>query len=104
MPSRVEQFQALLVGQPENVMFRFSLAQALLAEKRTLEALPHLEACARDRSDWMVARILLGKALLELGRTAEAKPWLEQALQLAVEQHHEDPEREMRALLAEMPG
>lgn len=102
MPSRVEQFQTLLAGQPGNVMFRFSLAQALLAEKRAQDAVPHLEACARERSDWMVARILLGKALLELGRPAEAKLWLEQGLQLAIEQQHEEPEREVRALLAEL--
>jgi predicted Zn-dependent protease len=104
MASRVEQFETLLAGQPANVMFRFSLAQALLAERRPGDAVPHLEICAGERSDWMVARILLGKALLELGRPAEAKPWLAQALQLAVEQHHEDPEREVRALLADMPA
>jgi hypothetical protein len=50
----------------------------------------------------MMARILLGKALLSLGRKTEARPWLEEALQLAVEQSHEDPERELRALLADL--
>ena len=50
----------------------------------------------------MVARILLGKSLLATGRTAEARRWLENALRLAVEQHHEDPERELRALLADL--
>ena len=49
-----------------------------------------------------MARILLGKLLVQLGRRTEAKPLLEDALRLAVEQHHEDPERELRALLAEM--
>lgn len=50
----------------------------------------------------MMPRILLGKTLLGLGRRAEAKPWLEQALQLAVVQAHEDPERELRAILSEL--
>lgn len=83
-------------------MFRFSLAQALLRENQPEAALPHLEFCAQKKADWMMARILLGKTLVSLGRRAEAKPWLEQAFHLAVEQAHEDPERELRALLAEL--
>jgi predicted Zn-dependent protease len=100
--SRVEQFQGLVERQPDNELFRFSLAQALMAENRAAEAVPHFEACAAKRADWMVARILLGKALLQLGRRTEARTWFEDALQLAVAQHHEDPEREIRALLAEL--
>lgn len=99
---RSPQFAALVARQPDNEMFRFSLAQALLAEGRPAEAVPHLEICATKRPDWMVARILLGQALLKLGRKPEAKPWLESALQLAVVQSHEDPERELRALLSEL--
>lgn len=95
-------FAALVASQPANEMFRFSLAQALLREDRTAEAVPHLELCAQAKADWMMARILLGKALLALGRKTEAKPWLEQALHLAVTQEHEDPERELRAILAEL--
>lgn len=98
----VERFTGLVAQQPENEMFRFSLAQALLKADRTAEALPHLQLCAEKKSDWMIPRILLGKALLQLGRKAEARPWLELALALAVEQSHEDPERELRALLKEI--
>jgi predicted Zn-dependent protease len=100
--SRSAQFSALVAKQPDNELFRFSLAQALLAEGRDADALEHLELCATKKSDWMMPRILLGKALVGLGRRGEAKPWLEQALQLAVAQSHEDPERELRAMLAEM--
>jgi predicted Zn-dependent protease len=102
VPSRVEQFQALCQQQPENELFRFSLAQALLAENRPDEAVPHLEFCAGKRADWMMARILLGKTLLQTRRQPEAKPVLEDALRLAIEQHHDDPERELRALLADL--
>ena len=49
----------------------------------------------------MMPRILLGKLLLQLGRTAEARPLLTEALRLAVDQQHEEPERELRALLNE---
>ncbi|MND03160.1 hypothetical protein D3C83_228480 [compost metagenome] len=48
----------------------------------------------------MMARILLGKLLLQSGRRDEARPHLEEALQLAVDQQHEEPEHELRALLA----
>lgn len=102
MASRVEQFEALVRQQPANALFRFSLAQALVAEARNAEAVPHFEFCVASRADWMMPRILLGKALLQLNRRAEAKPLLEDALKLAIAQHHEDPERELRALLADM--
>lgn len=101
-PSRSDQFAALVARQPDNELFRFSLAQALLAENRPADALEHLTLCARKKTDWMMPRILLGKALAGLGRRAEARPWLEEALHLAVDQNHEDPERELRALLAEL--
>lgn len=102
MPSRAEQFQALVQSQPDNELFRFSLAQALETEGRVAEASRQYEVCVAKRVDWMMPRIRLGKLLLQLGRTPEAKPILEAALRLAVEQAHEDPERELRALLADL--
>lgn len=98
----VSRFTTLVAQQPDNELFRFSLAQALLKEGRDADALPHLQFCAGKRADWMIPRIWLGKSLLKLGRKAEARPWLEAALALAIEQSHEDPERELRALLAEL--
>lgn len=100
--SRSTQFAALVAQQPDNELFRFSLAQALLTENRPAESVEHLRFCAGKKADWMMPRILLGKALLGLGRRAEAKPWLDQALALAIAQSHEDPERELRAILSEM--
>lgn len=100
----MEQFQALVERQPANEIFRFSLAQALVAEGRGADAVPHFEVCVAKKADWMMARILLGKLLLQLGRKTEARPLLEDALRLAVEQHHEDPERELRAILGELAG
>ncbi|MET0261833.1 MAG: molecular chaperone DnaJ [Rariglobus sp.] len=99
-PPRSVLFAAQVAKQPDNELFRFSLAQALLNEERVADAIEHLEICARKKSDWMMPRIMLGKALLQLGRAAEAKPWLEDALQLAIDQDHQDPEAELRALLA----
>ena len=101
-PSRSAQFAALVVQQPENELFRFSLAQALVSEGRPDAAVEHLIACAHKKPDWMMPRILLGKALLGLGRPAEARPWLEEAHQLALAQNHEDPANELQALLADL--
>jgi predicted Zn-dependent protease len=101
-PARSAHFAVLVAGQPDNELFRFSLAQALVAEGSSAEAVPHFEFCIRKKTDWMMPRILLGKLLLQLGRRAEGKPVLENALSLAVEQQHEDPERELRALLADL--
>jgi predicted Zn-dependent protease len=101
MPSRSEHFRALVTRQPDNELFRFSLAQALASEGRAAEAVAHYEFCVAKNSDWMMPRILLGKLLLQLGRRSDARGMIEDALRLAVEQHHEDPERELRGLLAE---
>jgi len=99
---RSDHFAALVAKHPENELFRFSLAQALVSEGRADSAVEHLIVCANKKTDWMMPRILLGKSLIGLGLRAEARPWLEQALQLAVEQDHQDPERELRAILTDL--
>ena len=100
--SRSQHFAALVAQQPDNELFRFSLAQALLNENRPDEALEHLTACANKKADWMMPRLLLGRTLLGLGRRAEARPWLESALALAVAQSHDDPAAEVRQVLSEL--
>lgn len=99
MSGRVEQFAGLVARHPENELFRFSLAQALIAGGRAAAAVPHLEFCIRQKADWMLPRILLGKHLLASGQPGAAKPLLEAALRLAIEQDHHDPADELRALL-----
>jgi len=99
---RSDRFVALVASQPDNELFRFSLAQALLAENRPADAIVHLSLCATKKAEWMMPRILLGKTLLAVGRKSEAKPWLEQALQLAIAQDHDDPAQELRALLQDL--
>ncbi len=99
MSARVERFAALAAQQPKNELFRFSLAQALSEAGREAEAVSHYEFCVAKKADWMMPRILLGKLLLHLGRKPEARPLLEDPLRLAIAQQHEDPERELRALL-----
>lgn len=99
---RSERFQKLVEQNPENELFRFSLAQALVKEDQPGQAEPHLRACIKNKPDWMVAFIMLGKVLVELGRPDEARPVFESALKLAIEQQHEEPEAELNALLEQM--
>jgi predicted Zn-dependent protease len=103
MSSRLEHFSNLVAAQPDNELFRFSLAQALLADGRAADAEPHLAFCVAKKSDWMLPRILLGRHRLAAGRTADARRLLEEALALAIAQQHKDPEHELRALLADLP-
>lgn len=100
--ARVDRFAALVASQPDNELFRFSLAQALADAGRLDEAAGHYTICVDKKADWMMPRILLGKLRLAQGRPAEARPLLEQALHLAIDQHHEDPEAELRALLHDL--
>jgi predicted Zn-dependent protease len=102
MSSRLEHFRSLAARQPENPLFRFSLAQTLEAEGHAEEALEHYRFCSAAKADWMMPRILAGKILARLDRKDEARPILEDALRLAVAQSHEEPEQELRALLADL--
>lgn len=99
---RSDDFRKMVEKAPENVLFRFSLGQSLFEEGFYAEAIEHLHSCCGHKDDWMMPRILLGKAYLQLGQTEEARQAFESALQLAVDQNHEGPEGELRALLADL--
>ena len=97
-----EIFLPKVEAKPDNMLFRFSLGQALYDEGSTEASIPHLKRCADSRDDWMLPRILLGKALLQHGQADIAKPILEHALKLAVDQHHDDPAEELRDILEDL--
>ena len=99
--NKIEIFTDKVAKVPDNMLFRFSLGQALYEAGRGSEAIEHLERCAASRDDWMLPRILLGKALLEAGHSERARPILETALELAVAQDHDDPAAELRDLLSD---
>ncbi len=92
-------FEARLAKDPHNALFRYSYGQALFEEGRYRECIEHLKFCNASREDWMMPRIMLGKAYLELEDLDKARPVLEDALKLAIDQHHEGPEAELRELL-----
>jgi predicted Zn-dependent protease len=97
-----EIFQPKVDAKPDNMLFRFSLGQALYEEGASQASIPHLQRCADSRDDWMLPRILLGKALLQHGQAESAKPILEHALQLAVAQHHDDPAEVLGGILEDL--
>lgn len=99
---RIAHFSRLVDAQPGNILFRFSLAQALVTAGRSEEAEAHLRLCADARADWMIPRIELGKILISRRQIDEAKSILNRALELAIEQNHQDPAEEVRALLADL--
>lgn len=96
-----EIFQPKVQASPDNMLFRFSLGQALYDEGDTLACTDHLQKCADSREDWMLPRILLGKALIQNGQATEAEPILKAALQLAIDQRHDEPAEELRNILAD---
>lgn len=98
--SRSELFRRHVAADPANPLFRFSLGQALLTEGAAAEAVEHLRVAAASKADWMMPRILLGKGLQAVGDKPAAKAVFTDALALAVAQGHEEPEEELRALLA----
>lgn len=102
MAARSELFRPLVAQDPANPLFRFSLGQELLKEAAAAEAREHLQLAAESKADWMMPRILLGKAHLALGDRTAARKAFEEALRLAVAQGHEEPEAELRALLASL--
>lgn len=99
---RITRFQDLVAKQPDNEMFRFSLAQALDGAEELVAAEGHYRICVETKADWMLPRILLGKLMLKTGRKTEAKPIFEEALQLAIDQDHEDPAAELQEILREL--
>ena len=102
MGSRSESFREKAISCPDNLLLQFSLGQALVEEGKESEALEPLRRCLDWKSDWMTPHILLGKCLIATGQEGPAESILREALQLAIEQGHEDPETEIRDLIAEI--
>jgi len=102
MGERVELFRRKLEGDPCNVLFRFSLAQALFDEGNFSEAEETFCLCLEEREDWMLALLFRGRCLIELKRFDDATDILRLAVKAAMEQNHEDPEREARVLLEQI--
>ena len=99
MSERINLYLEKLKGNSENLLNRFSLAQAYYESGEYEQAIAHLTICFEKRDDWMMASLLLSKALIAVGQKQEARQSLEQTIILARKQGHEDPEEEAKALL-----
>ena len=101
MPSRSESFRSRVEVDPGNILFQFSFGQALAEEGKEEEAVKPLRFCVENKTDWMAPRILLGKCLMKMGEQTAADSVLQEALDLARHQGHEEPESEILELLSD---
>ena len=101
MSNRIDELRDKLKLKPDQVFYRFSLAQAYLDEDNHPLACRELEECIKAKPDWLIATLSLGKTYLHLGNIEKAKQNLELSLELARKQNHDDPAAEAEQLLME---
>ncbi len=99
LSKKLEEFFLKVEKFPDNLLYRFSLAQQLSANSKDEEAIEHLEVCLAKRDDWMIAFLLKAKLEIGLDRKAEAISSLKKTIELAIAQSHDDPLEEARELL-----
>jgi predicted Zn-dependent protease len=102
MNELVTRYEKMVEQFPQNELARFSLGKALYDANEFQRAKEHLEAALARKPDWMVVQILIGKCDLARGDKGAAKTAFARALKLAVDQHHEGPQAEMKQALADL--
>ena len=98
----IQRYEAMVTQFPQNELARFSLGKALFDANEVQRAKEHFQVALDRKPDWMVVQSLIGKCELALGTKPAARLAFENALQLAIEQHHEGPQMEMEQALAEL--
>jgi Flp pilus assembly protein TadD len=96
---RIAGYRAKVVTNPDNELLRFSLGKALFDAGQQAEAEEQLKLALAKKPDWMVVVMLLAQCALKRNDRTTARSCYERALELAVAQHHEGPEAEIRAAL-----
>ena len=102
MSEHILRWEKAVAAQPGNELARFSLGKALIDAGRFAEARGHLEQALARKPDWMVVQILVGRCHLAEGNPDLAREAFRRGHALAVAQHHEGPQAEMEALLADL--
>jgi uncharacterized protein HemY len=102
MNDAIARHQKMVDQFPQNELARFSLGKALYDTQQFVAAKEHFAVALAKKPDWMVVQILIGKCDLALGDKAAAKTAFQNALQLAIAQHHEGPQAEMEQMLADL--
>ena len=102
MNDAIARHQKMVEQFPQNELARFSLGKALYDVQQFAAAKEHFTIALAKKPDWMVVQILIGKCDLALGDQVAAKAAFQNALQLAIAQHHEGPQMEMEQALADL--
>jgi uncharacterized protein HemY len=102
MNETIARYEKMVAQFPENELARFSLGKALFDAKEFQRAREHFQVALERKPDWMMVQILIGKCDLALGDKPAARAAFQNALQLAIEQHHEGPQMEMEQALADL--
>src|SRR5687767_6565679 len=102
MNETIARYEKMVEQFPENELARFSLGKAMFDAGKLSHAKEHFEVALSRKPDWMVVQILIGKCELALGNKESAKTAFQNALKLAIEQHHEGPQMEMKQALEEL--
>ncbi len=92
----IEKFQSMLDAGQDNAMLRFSLGNALLAEDRAAEAVPHLRAALGHDPRYSAAWKLLGKALAQCGEHQAAVEALDEGIAVAEARGDKQASKEMQ--------
>ena len=100
----ITKYQALIEAHPDNELLQFSLGKALFDAERFAEAEAHLRLALEQKPDWMVVSILLAQCAARRNDIPSARQYYEYALPLAISQHHEGPEAEIRQALSVLGG
>lgn len=102
MNDAIARHQKMVDQFPQNELVRFSLGKALYDTQQFAAAREHFTVALTKKPDWMVVQILIGKCDLALGDKVAAKAAFQNALALALAQHHEGPQAEMEQMLADL--
>ena len=102
MSDRVLQFRQKVSENPNNFLYKYSLANLLFEKRNFDEAVILFEQCLEAKPDWMMAALFLAKTYLALENKHLAIKYLELTKSLAAEQSHDDPYNEANDLLLEI--
>ena len=102
MSDRLLQFRHKVSENPDNCLYKYSLAQLLFEKGKFEEAVNLFEQCLAAKPEWMMSALFLAKTHLALEHKQLAVKYLELTKKLAVEQSHDDPYHEANDLLLEI--
>ncbi|WP_035056105.1 tetratricopeptide repeat protein [Andreprevotia chitinilytica] len=96
---QIAAFLAMLAKGQDNALLRFGLGQALLADGKAAEAVPHLRAAVAHDGNYSAAWKLLGKALAERGDKEGAREAYSAGIAVAEARGDIQALKEMRVFL-----